>query len=179
MTEEIKKDMNIGWITLAGKHIENLTDELNKEILREIEDDVNDVEVLVGCDSQLKKGKVTYVIAIVLLRKRKVGGGGSGGRVYCFCENEKQPKGTYIQPKRRLWNETFKSVEVALWLDDNVLIEHALEVEAVHADLNGDKKFLSNGAVATCLGYIKGMGFNGTIKPDAWAASKVADRLTK
>lgn len=177
MTEE-KKDINKGWITLNGKPIEDLTTALDEIITKELDDDVYEPVVLVGCDSQLRKGRITYVKVIVVHCKRKQGIGGKGGRVFCHVEHEKHPKGTYIQPKRRLWNETFKSVEVALWLDD-FLIEYALEVENIHADLNGDKKYLSNEVVSTCLGYIKGMGFRGTIKPDAWVASKVADKLTK
>jgi predicted RNase H-related nuclease YkuK (DUF458 family) len=170
--------MDNGWKVLTGKPIESMKGELQSLIEREIEDDVFDLEILVGCDSQLKKGKITYVTAIVVHRKRKVGGGGSGGRVFYKLENEKYPKGQFIQPKRRLWNETYKSVETALWLDD-FLIDYAMEVDCIHADLNQDKKYLSNEVVGLCLGYIKGMGFYGKIKPDSFVASKIADKMTK
>ena len=40
--------MNKGWKVLTGKPIESLTEELKSLIEKEIEDDVFDLEVLVG-----------------------------------------------------------------------------------------------------------------------------------
>ena len=170
--------MNKNWRLLTGRKIENLTEYLSEIIEKEIEDDIFDLEFLVGCDSQVKKNRIVYVVAIVIHRKRKIGGGVNGGRVFYKLENVKLSENEKIQPKRRLWNETYKSVETALWLDE-FLIEYALEVDCIHADLNADKKYLSNEVVGTCLGYIKGMGFNGKIKPDSFVASKIADKMTK
>jgi len=170
--------MDKNWKILTGQKIDYLTVFLSKFIEKELENNIFDLEFLVGCDSQRKKFKITYVTAIVIHRKCKIGGGGSGGRVFYKLENETHLKCTFIQPKLRLWNETQKSVEVALWLDE-FLIDYALKVDCIHADLNADKKYLSNEVVGTCLGYIKGMGFNGSLKPNSWVASKVADRMTK
>lgn len=170
--------MNKNWKLLTGKRIENLTDYLSIIIEKEIRDDIFDLNFIVGCDSQVKKNKTLYSTAIVIHRRRKIGGGGNGGRVFYKLENEKHKNNEYIQPKRRLWNETYKSVQVALWLDE-FLINYAMEVECIHADLNADKKYLSNAVVGTCLGYIKGMGYVGKIKPDSFVSSKIADKMTK
>ena len=54
-----------------------------------------------------------------------------------------------------------------------------MRVDEVHADLNPSPMHESNSSVQACLGYICGMGFDGKIKPDSWAASSVAHRKTQ
>ena len=49
----------------------------------------------------------------------------------------------------------------------------------IHADINADPRYESNVAMREALGYITGMGWDAKIKPDAYAASKGADRLCK
>ena len=74
--------------------------------------------------------------------------------------------------------ETFKAVKDALWL--NPLLESiGYKVNEIHTDLNPNPKHPSYEMVHTCLGYIKGMGFEGKAKPHSWAASSVADYKTK
>ena len=52
-------------------------------------------------------------------------------------------------------------------------------IEEIHTDLNPNKNYISSTMIQQCLGFIKGMGFKGTTKPDSWAASSVADIKTK
>ena len=47
----------------------------------------------------------------------------------------------------------------------------------VHADINPDVKFDSNKALSEAVGYMLGMGYDFKVKPSAFAASNVADRL--
>jgi len=49
----------------------------------------------------------------------------------------------------------------------------------IHADINQDPRYDSNVAMSEALGYIKGMGWDAKIKPDAYAASKGADKMCK
>ena len=80
-------------------------------------------------------------------------------------------------PERdRLWNETYKMVEVAQWLE-TVIEPLGYLVEELHADLNPSPEHMSNCVVGMCLGYIRAMGFTGKIKPECWAAA-AADSKT-
>ena len=49
----------------------------------------------------------------------------------------------------------------------------------VHADIASNPSNKSNKVAKIAQSYISGMGFSPTIKPDAWAAATIADRLTK
>lgn len=55
------------------------------------------------------------------------------------------------------------------------LMEMGYLINEVHADVNDDKKYLSNQMMASVLGYITSNGYVGKAKPDAWSASKAAD----
>jgi predicted RNase H-related nuclease YkuK (DUF458 family) len=49
----------------------------------------------------------------------------------------------------------------------------------VHADIGSCPASRSNKFAKLAENYIKGMGFSSAIKPDAWAAAAVADKLTR
>lgn len=157
---------NMKWNRLVG-------DEIN-DLFSTIESDIRDVRVggeelrfYVGTDSQVKKKITTYVTAVVLYRV------GSGALVYYARQNEKT-----MDMRSRLWNETYKAVEIAKELN-GFLRAYGLKVHEVHADLNSNDIHKSNSSVQACLGYICGMGFKGKIKPYAWASSCVANKKTK
>ena len=96
---------------------------------------------------------------------------GKGGRGYY---KNTIPLETNLSLQQRLFMETFKSVKVALWL--NPLLESiGYKVNEIHTDLNPNPNYASYEMVHTCLGYIRGMGFEGKVNPDSWAASSVAD----
>ncbi|MEI6422818.1 MAG: ribonuclease H-like YkuK family protein [Lentisphaerota bacterium] len=149
--------------------------QLDKTIISDIEKYRHDheLEVYVGGDSQVHNRTVTYVKVIVL---RKVDCGAIG---YYKIEKERYNRNI----RERLWNEVYKIVDVAKWLDE-ILIAHSdkhgldIMVKEVHADLNPSPKYKSNEVVQACLGYIQSMGYVGQIKPDAWATG-VADKKSK
>ena len=155
------------WKRLTGEKIE----EIEKTILSDIEaisiDDRNEIEFYVGADSQRADHKITFVTAIVMYRN------GKGGNGYYLSESYRS-----MENRDRLWMETYKAVEVALWLNP-LLAQYHIQIKEIHADLNNDAKYLSNSMVKTCLGYIQGMNLAGQIKPYAWAASSVANGKTK
>jgi predicted RNase H-related nuclease YkuK (DUF458 family) len=150
------------------KNFNNEKIDLLPTLTKLIEDNKNDsFKVFVGTDSQQKKDGITYVTAIVFYRE------GIGGTIFCLKEKEK-----IVDLHSRLWNETYKAVSIASEL--NIFLkDFDMKVHEVHADLNPSKKHKSNTVVQSALGYICGMGFNGKIKPDSWAASKVANVHTK
>lgn len=72
--------------------------------------------------------------------------------------------------------EVYKASELYLALSD-VIGEREVEV---HLDLNPSKKHISNLIVDQAVGYIKSTcNVVPMIKPDAWAATSVADRFLK
>lgn len=156
-----------------------MTDEpiqhLDKTIIADIEKyrHDHDLEVYVGGDSQVHNRTVTYVKVIVL---RRLDHGAIG---YYKIERERYNRNI----RERLWNEVYKIVDVAKWLDE-ILMEHSekhgldLMVKEVHADLNPSPKYKSHEVVQACLGYINSMGYSSQIKPFAWA-SGVADKKSK
>jgi predicted RNase H-related nuclease YkuK (DUF458 family) len=50
---------------------------------------------------------------------------------------------------------------------------------SVHADIASDSRSKSNKVAKLAQSYISGMGFASEIKPNAWAAATIADKLTK
>lgn len=152
------------WKRLTGEKLENIKDTILADVAKYPD---KEIKFYVGCDSQLIKHKIIYVTAIVLYRQ------GNGGLAYYFKEHEEK-----VHDRTRLWNETFKAVNCALWLNE-LLKQVDLIVVEVHADLNHDEKHMSNTMVQACLGYICSMGFEGKIKPWSWVSTKVANSKTK
>lgn len=152
------------WKRLTGEKI----NDLGETVLADINSyPDSDIKFYCGCDSQVIKQRILYVTVIVLYRA------GNGGVAYYLREPEAK-----IHDKARLWNETYKAVTVAMWLNE-IIKPVGLRVNEVHADLNYDEKHMSSTMVQACLGYICAMGFEGKIKPYAWCATKVANIKTK
>ena len=154
------------WKRFSGKDIGDLSDTILSDIANS---DTEDLEFYIGGDSQWNNGKIKFTVAIIMIKK------GKGGRGYY---KNTIPLETNLSLQQRLFMETFKAVKVALWL--NPLLESVgYKVNEIHTDLNPNPKHPSYEMVYTCLGYIKGMGFEGKAKPHSWAASSVADYKTK
>lgn len=79
--------------------------------------------------------------------------------------------------QNRLFEETYRAVQVAKIVDE-LLKDTPYNVQQIHCDLNSNKKYKSNKAVEMCVGYITGNNYKAIIKPDAYAASSIADSLT-
>jgi len=148
-----------------------IIDDLGTQILTDISNSpTEDLEFIVGADSQWSKGRVTYTSVIIMLMN------GKGGRGYHKTHITKRNQ--YVSIKQRLFTETYQAVEVAMWLNP-ILEKLGYDISEIHTDLNPNPKYPSSEMVQQCLGYIKGMGFEGKTKPDAWAASCSADKFTK
>ena len=154
------------WKRLNGENIEDLGNTILSDIATS---DTEDLEFYIGGDSQASLNNVKFTVAIIMIKK------GKGGRGYY---KNTIPLETNLSLSQRLFMETFKAVKVALWL--NPLLESiGYKVNEIHTDLNPNPKHASYEMVHTCLGYIRGMGFEAKAKPDSWAASSVADYKTK
>ena len=154
------------WKRLNGNNIEDLSDTILADIVTA---ETDNLEFYIGGDSQWAGGRVKFTVAIIMIKK------GKGGRGYY---KSVVPVESNMTIQQRLFMETFKAVKVALWLNP-ILESIGYKVNEIHTDLNPNPNYPSYEMVHTCLGYIRGMGFEGKIKPHSWAASSVADYKTK
>ena len=125
-------------------------------------------QVFVGTDSETKKGsEVDFVTAIVTHRL------GQGGTYLWFRESIKKK----YSLQERIGEEASRSVQLAWRLRDafksNGLAGYEPEV---HMDVG--EKGKTREMIRWVVGMVKGSGFIVKIKPDSFAASKVADRHT-
>ena len=128
-------------------------------------------KIIVGCDSQVVDNRITFITTVVILY---IGHGG----VFFYNKDNVQFCSKYLSMQNRLFQETYRSVEIAKIVDD-LLKNTQYCVEQIHCDLNSNNKYRSNKAVAMCIGFICGNNYKPIIKPDSYAASSVADSLTR
>lgn len=144
-------------------------EEVVVDILDYISEDLTrSYKVIVGSDSHPGNEGACFVSAIIVHRL------GKGGRYYYSKFMDRKVKGM----RQRIFHEASLSLELADKLSES-LKEHGrddMKVE-IHLDvgIQGDTKEL----IKEVTGMIVGSGFDAKIKPDACAASKVADKYTK
>src|SRR5690606_22366024 len=75
----------------------------------------------------------------------------------------------------RMFKEVTASINAGyeIW---PLLDEYGIPLE-IHGDINANPEHESYTALSNAVGYITAMGWESKIKPDAWAASKAADKL--
>ena len=124
--------------------------------------------IIVGCDSQkIKSGSYDFVVAIAIHR---VGLGG----IYFWKREILNKK---ITLKERMYQEALLSLQSAenifSLLRENGISKYDIEI---HIDIgrNGETREMINEIVS----MVRGNGYEVKIKPDAFGASKVADRYT-
>jgi predicted RNase H-related nuclease YkuK (DUF458 family) len=105
-----------------------------------------DVEILIGSDSQCYGNKKTiYGVVIALYTK------GKGAHVLCTRETVAMERNT----PSRLLNEVWRSLEVAEFLKENGLPKP----QWIDIDLNPDPKYKSNSVLRQAVGLVEGMGY--------------------
>jgi len=108
--------------------------------------DKNDVEILIGSDSQsFSNSKTVYGVVIALYTK------GKGAHVLCTKDTTPFEKDT----SSRLMTEVWKAVEVAEHLRNNGLPKATW----IDIDLNPDPKYKSNKVLRQAVGLVEGMGY--------------------
>lgn len=131
-------------------------------------------DIIVGCDSSSGETP-NFPLAVVVLRK------GEGGRFFLKRIGYKNRK--FYNWKTRILEEVTLSCELALFLRDNLekkIISQPkkfnYQFRYIHADIgeNGQTKDM----IREVTGLILGNGFEPMIKPEAFAASSVADRYS-
>jgi len=135
------------------------------------------LKVSIGTDSQ-KASRGSYKFATVILIRtfEDLGDGitvGRGGMIISSTYyNHFKAKNKELVNERMVF-EVSKSVEVAYEIA-TLLDLYDIPLE-IHADINPDPIHESNKALQQAIGYILGMGYSFKVKPDAYAASNVAD----
>jgi len=131
-------------------------------------------DVIVGCDSPSTETPF-FPVAVVILRK------GEGGRFFLKKVSYKNRK--FFNWHQRILEEVLLSIELALQMREKLssklkTITEPLDYQFryIHADVgeNGATKEM----IKEVTGLIRGNGFEPRIKPEAFAASVVADRYT-
>ena len=143
-------------------------DEVVAEIIAEMEADPKArYEILVGTDSSTGTEMIDLVSAIVI---HKIG---KGGRY--FWTRRREPKIPSLRQK--IWREAWLSFELAQRLLARLSAASLLPFNLeIHVDIgkNGRTKAM----IDEVVGMIIGSGFAVRIKPQAYAASSVADKYT-
>ena len=130
----------------------------------------NDFTLYVGTDSQShSKTKVVTVIAVIEH--------GKGGFWFHTIDWTKRFSKEEIRVK--IYNETHRSIEVAKYVYDH-LFEAEVDINLmIHADLGRGKFSKTAEMINEVVGWIEAEGFPAEVKPFSWAASSIADRISK
>ena len=123
------------------------------------------VKLYIGCDSQNKSEWTNYATTIVIHI-------GATGCHVLYQKDRVRPRVEDFWS--RLWKEVERSVEVALYLQEN-----GIEVDNIDLDLNADPTMKSNQLVAAASGYVESLGIKANIKPDLLPAICAADHIVK
>lgn len=153
------------WYTGSGKIIKfsHILDQIKMHTLK------NGV-VSVGTDSNVRKNKCVFSTAICLHGARN-----QNGARYFIMRNKISSK-TYSTLLQRITTEVQKSVDLGLRLVESC---PGIAIE-IHLDVSGsDKKEGTSKFSDMLVGYARGSGFKCRVKPDAFAASSVADKHSK
>lgn len=143
--------------------------EVVEDILAYISEDLDYAyKLIVGSDSHPRVTNTCFVSAIIIHRQ------GKGARYYYKKSYETRIKSL----RQRIFYEASLSLALADQLEQQLTLQgyEDMKVE-IHLDIgtHGETKEL----IREVTGMIIGCGFNACIKPNACAASKVADKHTK
>lgn len=123
-----------------------------------------DTKVYVGSDSQNRGALTRYAVAVAY----RYGNKGTHYVYHRFVTKR------ITDRWRRLWKEVELSVEVAKQLEEN-----SIKVYCVDLDFNKKEMARSHEMVAAARGYVKGSGFECSVKPEEQVASKAADHIIR
>jgi hypothetical protein len=133
-------------------------------------------EIVVGCDSSSDE-RPSFPVALVVLRK------GQGGRFFLTKIQYSPETKKFYNLHQRILQEVFLSCALALNFREAIQervkesqIPLNYQFQYIHADIGvgGQTKDM----IKEVVGLIKSNGFEAKIKPEAFAASVVADRYT-
>jgi len=129
------------------------------------EESPNGYSLVVGTDSEMSTD-TSFITAIVLHRH------GRGARYYWAAMR----KPRFATLRERIWQEAIFSISVAKSIVEE-LMKREVEGKRVHIHVDIGENGPTKSLIQEITGYVRGNGFDVFIKPEAYAASAVADRL--
>ncbi len=152
------------------KAVEEVFDYIN-------EDPTKSYEVVVGCDSSSDE-RPAFPVAVVVLKK------GHGGRFFLArIRYSPHKKKKFYDWHQRILEEVFLSCELGLRFREalrrkfeNSQTPLNYQFQYIHADIGPGGS--TRDMIKEVVGLIKSNGFEAKIKPEAFAASVVADRFS-
>lgn len=122
---------------------------------------------MIGTDSKnYCKSKICRFTSVLIAYRM-----GRGGSV--IINTDKVPFMDKSRLRQRLLLEAMRSLEVAWYLDSKVNDRSIIQV---HIDVNPNLKWRSSQYKEELVGLVSSQGFSYAIKPDSFAATKVADK---
>jgi predicted RNase H-related nuclease YkuK (DUF458 family) len=154
-------EVNWQFKTVDGDNIKSISDYVIDKMIHN-----PDGQIYIGCDSKVKDKATLYVLVIVIRYP------GKGAHVvYATNRGAKFGKADMEQ---RLWTEVGYAVNLGLYLRDKM--SYPIEV---HIDISPHAKDRSNKLFKAATGWLSGTGLPHKEKPDAFAAMRAADMLTR
>lgn len=154
-------------------NVENVCDKL-VEFYESHKNKCDHIEIAIGSDSQNKND--TKMVTVIVIYAE-----GKGGISFNYVE--KLPR--IISVREKLEIETGRSLVTATMLIDMFEANekyHEIYAEcpiSIHVDAGNSIKGKTKDLISFVSGWVKATGFNCTIKPDSYAASSVADKISK
>tara|TARA_R110002110_G_scaffold152232_4_gene344944 strand:- start:486 stop:974 length:489 start_codon:yes stop_codon:yes gene_type:complete len=130
-------------------------------------------DTYIGTDSQINGGKIDIATCVIFVRRDSPFGRDCSGKVFCF--KERIPRKDYPNLRMRMMLEAYRSLETAMFLEK--YINNTIHI---HLDIGPSSRFNKTSAYKVELtGMVRSQGYECEIKPNAWAASGVADRACR
>jgi hypothetical protein len=146
--------------TLIGKKEVQLIDYIKTYL-----ESHKDVDILIGCDSQVKGRETLYALVLALYTP------GKGAHV--LFHKFKTIRDRDISS--RLMNEVWESINLANEIKDAGLPK----TKYIDIDLNPDPRFKSNEVLRAAVGWAEGLGYSVRHKGDSPMMTYCADHLVK
>ena len=125
-----------------------------------------ETSVYIGCDSQIKGRKTSFVTVIIVHYDSK-----HGAKIFYQTANEDRR----MSLREKLWKEVTLAGECALEMVDAV----GARPFSVHLDINPNPEHKSSVISKEAIWYIRGLGLTPVVKPKSFAASHVADYVVR
>ena len=148
-----------------------LTEEDSMWIASErIKNSPNDFTIYIGTDSQTHSD--TKIVSVMVIYEHKRGG-------FSFFTIDWTDRYTVDRLSEKITDETQRSIDLAnrtlLYM-----LENDVDVEVcVHADVGKGKHSKTKDMINWVVAMVEAEGFRAYVKPESWAASSVADRISK
>lgn len=142
--------------------------QLAEDLLREVSEHPQDpYRLMIGTDSQPKAHSATFVSAVILHRV------GKGARYYIHREEQTHR----FSLRQRMFTEAAYSLQLCGLLSEELQQRGADWRLEIHLDIG--ERGATKTMIREIVSWITASGYVARVKPDAYGASKVADRYTK